>query len=173
MGEAEWFSFETTRGDWRNIVHTYGSDNPDHKVPMGLDLQMHACRVTVHSQAELRLLFDKLEAWMKILGYSRKDIFAVLISFSEAAANAVRHGNGGDPRVPFQVRYLVRQDEVWVEVEDEGSGFDWQHPSDAFTGIPVGRPSGRGLFLMRAYMNWVCFNPRGNCVSLGRRRSHE
>ena len=154
-------------------MHAYGKDNHDHDVPMGLDLQMHACRVTVHSHAELRVLFEKLEAWMRILGYPRKDIFAVLISFSEAAANAVRHGNGGDPRVPFQVRYLVRQDEVWVEVEDEGSGFDWRQPSGPYPENSVARPGRRGLFLMRTYMTWVCFNPRGNCVSLGRRRSHE
>jgi serine/threonine-protein kinase RsbW len=154
-------------------MHCYGRDNHDHKVPMGLGLETHACRATVHSQAELLVIFEKLEAWMKILGYSRKDIFAVLLSFAEAAGNAVRHGNRGDSSAPFQVSYLVQQDEVWVEVEDEGPGFDWQQVADPFAGQNVGRPSGRGLFLMRAYMHWVCFNPRGNRVSLGRRRSHD
>ena len=158
---------------WSRIMHNYGRVNHDHHVSMGLGLETHACRVTIHSPEELHVIFEKLEAWMKIVGYSRKDIFAVLLSFSEAAGNAVRHGNQGDPQVPYQVSYLVWPHEVWVAVEDEGPGFDWQQLSDPLTGNNVGRPSGRGLFLMRAYMHWVCFNPRGNRVCLGRRRSTE
>ena len=42
---------------------------------------------------------------------------------------------------------------------------------DSLAGDNTARTSGRGLFLMRAYMSGVSFNPRGNRVSLWRRRS--
>jgi serine/threonine-protein kinase RsbW len=152
-------------------MHAYGRDNHDHKAPLGLGLEADAWCATVDSQGELRLLFEKLERWMKVLEYPRKDIFAVLLAFSEATANAVRHGNQCDPGKPIQVRFLVKPDEVWVEVEDEGPGFDWRQVEDPLAETAVGRPSGRGLFLMRAYMSWVSFNPRGNRVTMGRQRS--
>jgi serine/threonine-protein kinase RsbW len=136
-----------------------------------LRLESDVCFVRVRSRAELGPVFEKLEAWMRVLGYPRKDIFAVTLALQEAAANAFRHGNRGDPAKQVQVCYLVRPSEVALEVQDEGRGFDPNLVPDPLADENLGRPCGRGLFLMRAYMDLVCFNRAGNRVTMCRLRT--
>jgi serine/threonine-protein kinase RsbW len=136
-----------------------------------LALDEHAHGIQVHSPAELRPFFEKLEDWMRVLGYPGKDIFAVTLALYEAANNAFRHGNRGDRGKTFRVRYVVTMTEVLLEVEDQGLGFDPDEVPDPLHGGIRDRPGGRGLFLMRTYMTWVSFNREGNRVTLGRQRS--
>jgi anti-sigma regulatory factor (Ser/Thr protein kinase) len=84
----------------------------------------HTLQVRVHSPAELRLFSDALEAWMRTVGYSHKDIFAVRLTLHEAVINAFWHGNRSDPSKSIFVRYLLSPTEVLLEVEDQGHGFD-------------------------------------------------
>jgi serine/threonine-protein kinase RsbW len=130
-----------------------------------------ADRVQVHTPAELRPLFDRLEGRMRVLGYPCKDVFAVILALEEAAVNAFRHGNGSDPSKRIHVRSLVTAAGVLVEVEDEGPGFDPRLVPDPLAEENLDRPDGRGLFLMRAYTTWVSFNREGNRVTLARQRS--
>jgi serine/threonine-protein kinase RsbW len=112
-----------------------------------------------------------LEAWMRILGYANKDIFAVRLAFNEAVINAFRHGNRSDPGKRIHVRYLVTAAEILLQVEDQGPGFDPNQVPDPLSEPFLDRPCGRGLFLMRSYMTWVSFNREGNRVTLCRQRS--
>lgn len=123
------------------------------------------------SLLELRPAFHKVEDLMRVLGFSLIDILAVQVAFREAAANAVRHGCRDDASGRVELRYLVTNEEVVVEVEDEGPGFDPALAPDPFNGSDTERFKRLGLFLMRAHMNWVHFNARGNRVTLGRRRT--
>jgi serine/threonine-protein kinase RsbW len=129
-----------------------------------LKLDPKAQCVVCHSFADLGPVYRRVEDLMRILGYPLADIYAVQVALREAAANAIRHGNQLDQSKQVEVRYLVTQDEVVLEVEDEGAGFD---PSQA----PDLSSRRLGLSLMCAYMNWVGFNARGNGVTLARRRS--
>ena len=139
--------------------------------PEDLRLESDLVSVRVRSLAELCPVFEKLEGWMRVLGYARRDIFAVTLALHEAVANAVRHGNRGDPAKHVQVSYLVRPNEVALEVQDDGRGFDPDQVPDPLTAENVGRPCGRGLFLMRSYMDLVCFNRAGNRVTMCRLRT--
>jgi serine/threonine-protein kinase RsbW len=125
--------------------------------------------VRVRTLAALKPVSDKIEDWMRVLGYTHQDIFAVTFALYEVVSNAVRHGNRNDPNKWVQVRYLVTEAEVLLEVEDEGWGFDPDAVPNPLN--PGGRPVCWGLFLTRAYTDWVCFNTRGNRVTLCRRRS--
>jgi anti-sigma regulatory factor (Ser/Thr protein kinase) len=116
-------------------------------------------------------VFQKIEDWMRVLGYPHRDLVAVLLSMREAVANAILHGHGRDPRKRVRLRYLVTPTEVLVEVQDEGHGFDPTHVPDALAGWQEHRPRGRGLFLMRSYTSWMCFNSTGNRVTLCRQRT--
>jgi serine/threonine-protein kinase RsbW len=136
-----------------------------------LKLEPNARCVQCHSFVDLRPVYQRIEDMMRVLGYSLPDVLAVQVALREAAANAVRHGNRLDPSRNVYVRYLVAPDEVVVEVEDEGAGFDPCEVPDPFAGGNLERFKRLGLFLMRAHMNWVRFNERGNRVTLGRRRS--
>jgi DNA-binding response OmpR family regulator len=56
-------------------------------------------------------------------------------------------------------------------VRDEGLGFDYRQLPDPTDPRNLERPSGRGLLLMRTFMDDVVFNDRGNQVTLIKRRA--
>ena len=138
-----------------------------------LGLEQPVRRVEASSLAALRPEFERLVNWMQVLGYPRKDRVALILAAREAVLNAIQHGNSGNSAKSFRLRYLVTPGEALVEVEDEGFGFDPDCAPDALVAWEEQQPRGRGLFLMRSYASWICFNPVGNRVTLGRRRSDE
>jgi anti-sigma regulatory factor (Ser/Thr protein kinase) len=136
-----------------------------------LGLHPDARYVQASTLADLRPLFREIEDWMRVLGYSRIDIVSVSVALLEVATNAFLHGNKGDLSKLVRVRYLVAPNEILLEVEDEGGGFDPARVPDSLAGENKRRPVGRGLFVTRACTSWVSFNARGNRVTLCRRRS--
>jgi len=99
-------------------------------------------------------------------GFSEDDIFAVRLALDEALANAIKHGNNYDAAKQVSVRYRVCDDGATIIVEDEGTGFDYRHLPDPTSPDRLELPSGRGLLLMRSYMDSVTFNKRGNVVTM-------
>jgi serine/threonine-protein kinase RsbW len=138
-----------------------------------LDLSGHegVRRVMLASLADLPEHAGHLESWMRVLGFPRKDLFAVKLALEEAVVNAFRHGTRGEPGKSVRVAYLVTVAEVFVEVADDGPGFDPSRVHDPLAPGSASRVTPRGLFLMRVYMTGVSFNRQGNQVSLWRRRS--
>lgn len=137
-----------------------------------LGLEEHVQEIDLHSTADLYPVLERIDDWMRVLGYPHRDIFAVTLALHEATANAFRHGNQGDPTKSVRLRYVVSDAEVVMEVEDQGRGFDPGQVPDPLAEQRVDRPGGRGLFLMRSYMTWVSFNREGNRVTLTRQRSN-
>ncbi len=140
-----------------------------HSIDLGLEEYVQ--EIDLHSPAEVYPVLDRIDDWMRVIGYPFRDIFAVTLALHEATANAFRHGNHGDPTKSVRLRYVVRDTEVVIEVEDQGRGFDPNQVPDPLAEQRVDRPGGRGLFLMRSYMTWVSFNREGNRVTLTRQRS--
>src|SRR5262249_10507124 len=116
-------------------------------------------------------VLDHLEDWMRLLGYSRRDIFSARLILREAVNNAMRHGNRNDPAKYVDVTYIVSPSEVLAQVQDQGNGFRPDEVPNPLAEENRDRPSGRGVFLMRIYSTWVSFNPQGNRVTLCRRRT--
>ncbi len=136
-----------------------------------LDTNEHVRQLTLRTLADGSHLSEKVDNWMRVLGYAGMDLFAVQLALGEAVINAFRHGNQGDPGKVVRVRYLVTQAEAVIEVEDEGAGFDPNQVPDPRDAERTERMSGRGLFLMRVYMSGVTYNRQGNRVTLCRLRS--
>lgn len=103
---------------------------------------------------------------LKANSYSEEDIFAVHLALEEAFINSVRHGHKMDAAKGVKIDYSVAPDKVEVTVTDEGDGFDPEAVPDPRYGENLYKPEGRGLFLMRSYMDAVEFNERGNSVSM-------
>lgn len=143
--------------------------HPPATLPLGPDEDTY--QVQAHSLSHLQPVFDDVRIWMEYLDYPGTDVFAVLLALGEAAGNAFRHGNRGDPGKHVRVTYHVSPVEVLLTVEDQGEGFDPDQVPDPLIRDNLERPGGRGLFLMRAYMSWVAFSRKGNRVTLCRRRS--
>ena len=118
--------------------------------------EMIARRIVAESQAK---------------GYNETDRFAVHLALDEALSNAVRHGNRGDEAKTITVDCSVGDDAIRLSVTDEGHGFDPRSVSDPTVDENLKRAEGRGLFLMKTYMDHVYFNAEGNCVILVKRKN--
>jgi serine/threonine-protein kinase RsbW len=103
-------------------------------------------------------------------GYADKEIFGVRLALEEAIVNAVKHGNRNDPARSVHLRYRLTSQRVLLEIEDEGNGFDPHQVPDPLAPENLERSGGRGLLLMRTYMNSVRYNRRGNRVTMCKRR---
>lgn len=103
-------------------------------------------------------------------GFSDESLFAIRLAVDEAIANAIQHGNRGDPSKHVTIRYRVDRDRFEITVADEGHGFHPDQLPDPTTPENIERPHGRGVMLMRAYMTEVSFNERGNEVTMVKRR---
>ena len=66
---------------------------------------------------------------------------------------------------------LCREEAVFV-VQDEGPGFDPSSLPDPTEPANLERVSGRGVLLMRTFMDEVSYNQVGNEVTLVKRGSH-
>ena len=67
---------------------------------------------------------------------------------------------------PVTFEYDVNQDEVRIVISDSGPGFDPHTIPDPTLDENLESPGGRGLLLMRAYMQSFDFNESGNSVQM-------
>jgi hypothetical protein len=72
-----------------------------------------------------------------------------------------------------QLHVLARLDSAGasIVIRDDGHGFDTTRLPDPTDPAILERPSGRGLILIRAFMDEVSFNASGNEISLIKRRA--
>ncbi len=107
---------------------------------------------------------------LKANGFSEEDIFAVHLTLQEAFANAITHGNKMSPDKEVKIDYSVGLDKFEVSMTDGGEGFDPDAVPDPRYGENLYKPAGRGLLLMRSYMDVVEFNEGGTRVYMARYR---
>lgn len=100
------------------------------------------------------------------LGYSRQCAFAIRLSLEEAIVNAHRHGNRCDPQKKITISYQIDGKRAVIRIRDEGPGFDPASVPDPTCPDRICLPNGRGLMLMRCYLDEVAYNKQGNEVQL-------
>lgn len=110
----------------------------------------------------IRQLLAQLEAH----GWSEKAVFGIHMAMEEAVMNAIKHGNQSDPNKRVHVEIKLGCDEFYARITDEGSGFDPDDVPDPTADENLEKFSGRGLMLMRNFVDKVQFNPKGNSVEL-------
>lgn len=99
-------------------------------------------------------------------GYAEDAVFAIKLALEEAMTNAVKHGNQGDPSKRITVRYAVTPRKLVVIVRDQGNGFIPDAVPDPTRPDRLPLPTGRGIMLMRAYMDDVLYRRAGREVRL-------
>ncbi|MBK8270937.1 MAG: ATP-binding protein [Planctomycetes bacterium] len=109
---------------------------------------------------------QEILAEVKTCGYCENSAFAVKLALEEAITNAYRHGNKADPSKTIRVCYEVTEEKVEIEIHDEGPGFVPEAVPDPTLPENIDRPHGRGIMLMRAYLDVVEFGSGGKCVRL-------
>ncbi len=105
--------------------------------------------------------------------FSKDDIFAVHIGLEEAFLNAIKHGNKDDITRKVTINYSIRPDKVEIFMKDEGEGFDPDSIPDPRCGDNIYKVGGRGLFLIRSYMDLTEFNEQGNCICMVKHKSNK
>ncbi len=93
-------------------------------------------------------------------------IFDIRLCVEEAVRNAIVHGNRSDKKLLVRIAFLIRDDKLIMEVEDEGKGFDYEKLADPTEGDNILKNSGRGVFLIRRLMDEVVFNESGNKIRM-------
>ncbi len=107
---------------------------------------------------------------MASLEYSEHDVFSVRIALEEALANALLHGHQGESEHPIEVAWRVNTAKVEITITDQGRGYNPETIPDPTAEENLTLPSGRGLAMMRAFMDHVDVNSQGNVVSMYREK---
>jgi len=98
--------------------------------------------------------------------YDDHAIFSVRLAFDEAVANAIKHGNKMDPSKRVSIRMDVDAERAIIEVEDQGNGFCDGDLPDPRAAQNIEKPHGRGVMLMKAYMDEVKYEKCGRLVRM-------
>jgi len=117
------------------------------------------------------VLQEQLVSLMEDFGYSMRDIFAMRLSLEEGITNAIRHGNKLSPEKQVTVTCEIDESRMRVAVLDEGDGFEPDAVPDPTLEEFIERPCGRGLMLMRAYLNVCEYSLGGRCLTMERERN--
>src|SRR5438270_13516434 len=121
--------------------------------------------------AEARRVQADIERALQQVQFDEHDIFAIKLALEEALVNAIKHGNQMDPAKKVHVACRVHSDHFEVQITDEGPGFDPEEVPDPTAPENLERPCGRGLLLMRHYMNEVNYADRGRSVIMSKLRN--
>ena len=80
------------------------------------------------------------------------------MSVREAVTNAIQHGNKLDPVKKVEVCYEMAPERLVISVRDQGCGFHADEIPNPLEGDNLLKPSGRGVFYMRTFMDEVEFH---------------
>ena len=97
------------------------------------------------------------EQMAKKAGIEEDEIFRVAMAVREAAVNAVLHGNSYDPDKRITASFENTGDALVIRIADQGKGLDPETLPDPLAPENLLRGSGRGIFLIRSFMDEVHF----------------
>ena len=112
-----------------------------------------------------------LDERLRKAGFPEDMMADVAVSVSEVVNNAVIHGNRRDPQKHVVLDLEILPDRVRISVQDQGNGFDPDALPDPVAADNLLREVGRGLFIVRAYMDEVHFQKVGDVglrITLGK-----
>ena len=93
--------------------------------------------------------------FVKSCGFDEQTAFGVDMALREAVTNAVVHGNQEDETKSVEVIFSCLGNALEIEIRDQGEGFDPASVPDPTEPENILKTSGRGIFLMRSFMDKV------------------
>ena len=95
----------------------------------------------------------------RLAGLDDEALHWVGVAVRESVVNAIKHGNKGDEHKHVHVEFtpldVGRPAGIVIRVRDEGPGFDPEAVSDPLAPENLLKSSGRGIFLIRSFMDEV------------------
>ena len=117
-----------------------------------------AMRVSYRMDSTLESVNQAEEVATKIaakIGFDEEDINRISMAVREAAVNAVLHGNAYDPAKKVTFGFENTGEALVITVIDEGKGLNPSSIPDPLAPENLLKQSGRGIFLIRAFMDEV------------------
>jgi len=97
------------------------------------------------------------EQYAQRAGFDEDTIPHIAMAVREAAVNAVLHGNAYDVNKHITASFETTSDDLVIRIVDQGPGLDPSTLPDPLAPENILRGSGRGIFLIRAFMDEVNF----------------
>jgi len=107
-------------------------------------------------------------------GFPEDDLHKIGMATRECMVNAVVHGNRYNANKSVHLQVSGAQDYLKIRITDQGEGFDPATLPDPLAEENLLRHSGRGIFLIRAFMDEVevkSASPHGTEVMLLKKKS--
>lgn len=89
----------------------------------------------------------------KRAGFDEDDLLKIGMAVRESMVNAVVHGNRYNVNKKVRFSVTKNSERLTMRVADEGEGFDFEHLPDPLAPENLLRSSGRGIFLIRSFMD--------------------
>ena len=86
-------------------------------------------------------------------GFEEEDLHKIGMAVRESMINAVVHGNRYSAHKKVHLIVADEPGQLTVTIADEGEGFDFHSVPDPLSPDNLLRASGRGIFLIRAFMD--------------------
>ena len=110
--------------------------------------------------------------FLRNCGVSEELSFGIEMAVRESVTNAMVHGNQEDESKSVEVIFNCHDNELEIEVRDQGEGFDPAKVPDPTNAENLLKTSGRGIFLMRTFMDEIEWRNRpegGTAVRMTKR----
>jgi len=91
----------------------------------------------------------------KRAGFGEEELMKIGMAVRESMVNAVAHGNRYNRNKKVRFRVQRNGTKLTVRITDEGEGFDFGNLPDPVAPENLLRGSGRGIFLIRSFMDEV------------------
>jgi len=92
------------------------------------------------------------------VGLDEDSLHWVSVAIRESVINAIKHGNRNDASKHVHVDFETSAQtvpQITIRVRDEGEGFDPEEIADPLAPENLLKASGRGIFLIRNFMDYV------------------
>src|SRR5438105_12051600 len=92
-------------------------------------------------------------------GFDDDDVMKISMAVREAAVNAVMHGNAYSPSKKVTLAFEHTAADLVITIRDQGAGLDASKIPDPLAPENLMKTSGRGIFLIRSFMDVVEIHP--------------
>jgi serine/threonine-protein kinase RsbW len=93
------------------------------------------------------------------LGFAEDEIMQISMAVREGAVNAVLHGNAYAPDKKVILAFERTAQDLVITIRDQGCGIDLSRIPNPLAPENLLKTSGRGIFLMRSFMDAVEIRP--------------
>lgn len=104
-------------------------------------------------------------------GYCDDMIRQMKLTLTELCANAIGHGNREDHNKKVTLGHIVSKNVTSVAIMDEGDGYDPEKVPDPTTPQNLIKDSGRGLFIVKSYVDEIHHNSKANRILIRKYRN--